>query len=223
MVYCPGVLISTHPVRVLIIWRKPVNSSRAADFFTHRRAQEPPGPVCRAREAAGLAGTASAEGAPQFLPLIQGLSYKRGRSCRLCSAMIRTIFRHIAAAALLLASAARLAQSPPSAAPQGGIGAILDKAKKGDDFLPPDQAFRFAALAEDSDRVSVTWQIADGYYLYRARVKVATTSKQAQLGATQFPPGQVKNDEYFGRQEVSHHELTATVPVARAAAGALEL
>ncbi|HXI96880.1 MAG TPA: protein-disulfide reductase DsbD, partial [Candidatus Acidoferrum sp.] len=137
--------------------------------------------------------------------------------------MIRTFFRHIAAAALLLASAALLAQSPPSAAPQGGIGAILDKAKKGDDFLPPDQAFRFTALADGSDRVHLTWQIADGYYLYRARIKVATTSRQAQLGATQLPSGQVKNDEYFGRQEVYHHELTATVPVARAAPGTLEL
>ncbi|HYM27534.1 MAG TPA: protein-disulfide reductase DsbD, partial [Steroidobacteraceae bacterium] len=139
--------------------------------------------------------------------------------------MTRTFFRHIAAAALLLVSAALLAQSPPTPAPQpqGGIGAILDKAKKGDDFLPPDQAFRFAALADGSDRVRLTWQIADGYYLYRARIKVATTSRQAQLGTPQFPPGQVKNDEYFGRQEVYHHELNATVPVARAAAGALEL
>ncbi|HKW52312.1 MAG TPA: protein-disulfide reductase DsbD [Stellaceae bacterium] len=137
--------------------------------------------------------------------------------------MTRTFFRHIAAAALLFVSAALLAQSPPTPPARGGIGAVLDKAKKGDDFLPPDQAFRFAALAEGSDRVRLTWQIADGYYLYRARIKVATTSQQAQLGATQFPPGQVKNDEYFGRQEVYHHDLTATVPVARAAPGALEL
>jgi len=137
--------------------------------------------------------------------------------------MTRTFLRHIAAAALLFVSAALLAQSAPAPAPQGGIGAVLDKAKKGDDFLPPDQAFRFAALADGSDRVRLSWQIADGYYLYRARIKVSTTSKQAQLGATQFPPGQVKNDEYFGRQEVYHHELTATVPVARAAAGSLEL
>src|SRR6185437_10699936 len=128
MVYCPGAPISTHPVRVLIIWRKPANSSRTADFFARRRAREPPGPVCRPRGAAARPETASAGGEPQFLPFIQGLSYKRGRSCRLCSAMIRTFFRHIAAAALLLASAALLAQSPPSAAPPGGIGATLDKA-----------------------------------------------------------------------------------------------
>src|SRR5690348_15386895 len=175
------------------------------------------------RGSCGRAGTASAGGEPQFLPFIQRLSYKRGRSCRLCSAMTRTFLRHIAAPALLFVSVALLAQSPPTPPSQGGIGAVLDKARKGDDFLPPDQAFRFAALADGSDRVRLTWQIADGYYLYRARIKVATTSRQAQLGTPQFPPGQVKNDEYFGRQEVYHHELNATVPVARAAAGALEL
>ena len=92
--------------------------------------------------------------------------------------MIRTLFKHISAAALLVASAALLAQSPPAPS-QGGIGAILDKAKKGDDFLPPDQAFRFAAFADGSDRVRLNWQIADGYYLYRARVKVVTASRRA--------------------------------------------
>ena len=38
-----------------------------------------------------------------------------------------------------------------------------------------------------------------------------------------MPPGHVKNDEYFGRQEVYHHELRATVPVARTSGGPLEL
>jgi thiol:disulfide interchange protein DsbD len=93
----------------------------------------------------------------------------------------------------------------------------------GDDFLPPDQAFRFDALEGGSDRVQLNWEIADGYYLYRARIKVATPSTAAQLGAPQFPPGQVKTDEYFGRQEIYHHELRVTVPVARAAGGSFTL
>jgi thiol:disulfide interchange protein DsbD len=105
-----------------------------------------------------------------------------------------------------------------------GIDALLGTAKaSGDDFLPPDEAFRFDALAEGSDRVRLNWEIADGYYLYRARIKVTTASPSAQLGPPQFPPGQVKTDEYFGKQEVYHHELVATVPVARAAGGVLEL
>ena len=129
--------------------------------------------------------------------------------------------RHIAAAALLLLSLS--AQADPPAKPTG-IDAVLGAAKRGaDEFLPPDEAFRFGAGADGSDRVQLTWQIADGYYLYRARIKVKTPSTQVQLGAPQFPPGVVKNDEYFGRQEIYHHELTATVPVARSQGGALAL
>jgi len=86
----------------------------------------------------------------------------------------------------------------------------------GDDFLLPDQAFRFDALAAGSDQVVLNWEIAEGYYLYRARIKVTTPSASAQLGAPQFPAGQFKTDEYFGRQEIYTRELRVTVPVARA-------
>jgi thiol:disulfide interchange protein DsbD len=103
-----------------------------------------------------------------------------------------------------------------------GIDAVLgtSKAKSGggDDFLPPDEAFRFAAIPDGPDHVKLIWQIADGYYLYRTRVKAATTSTQAQLGALEMPTGETKSDEYFGKQEIYHHELVAGVPVARASA-----
>lgn len=116
------------------------------------------------------------------------------------------------------------APAPSQAAPKGGINALLDSVKtSGDDFLPPDRAFRFDALPDGTDRVRLNWEIADGYYLYRARIKVMTPSTRAQLGAPQMPQGQIKTDEYFGKQEVYHHELVATVPVLRATGGAFEL
>ena len=71
--------------------------------------------------------------------------------------------------------------------------------------------------------MKLIWQIADGYYLYRTRVKAATTSTQAQLGALEMPTGETKSDEYFGKQEIYHHELVAGVPVARASAAETSL
>jgi thiol:disulfide interchange protein DsbD len=134
------------------------------------------------------------------------------------------LLRHIAAAGLILLSFTAQAQPQTPSPKATGIDAVLGAAKKsGDDFLPPDQAFRFAALADGSDRVQLSWQITDGYYLYRARIKVKTPSTEAQLGSPQFPAGIVKTDEYFGKQEIYHHQLTATVPVARSRGGALEL
>ncbi|HEY2275905.1 MAG TPA: protein-disulfide reductase DsbD [Steroidobacteraceae bacterium] len=119
--------------------------------------------------------------------------------------------------------------SPPAsassaAAPSKDLNSLLGSVKtSGDDFLPPEVAFRFDALAGGSDQVVLNWEIAEGYYLYRARIKVMTASASAQLGAPQFPTGQFKTDEYFGRQEIYHHELRVTVPVARAAGGAFSL
>jgi thioredoxin:protein disulfide reductase len=142
--------------------------------------------------------------------------------------MAVTVIRHIPAALLLgLFSLQVPAADPPAgapaplAAPQALAAAL---AKSGaDDFLQPDQAFRVDAVPEGSDRVKLNFEIAEGYYLYRARIKVATASTAVQLGTLQMPDGQVKNDEYFGRQEVYHHELSAIVPVARTSGGALEL
>jgi thioredoxin:protein disulfide reductase len=142
--------------------------------------------------------------------------------------------RHILVAGLILTAPASVlpaeppapapASSPAAAAPSESLRSMLASVKTtGDDFLPADQAFRFDALAGGSDRVELNWEIAEGYYLYKARIKVATTSTSAQLGAPQFPTGQFKTDEYFGRQEIYHHELRVTVPVARATGGAFSL
>jgi len=140
--------------------------------------------------------------------------------------------RHILVALLALAvqgfpalaaepAASQSASSPAAAAP--GAGLLSSVKATGDDFLPPEQAFRFDALEGGSDRVQLNWEIAEGYYLYRARIKVATDSTAAQLGAPEFPPGEFKTDEYFGRQEIYHHELRVAVPVARAASGKFTL
>jgi thiol:disulfide interchange protein DsbD len=112
------------------------------------------------------------------------------------------------------------------AAAPGGIDAILGKARasKQDEFLDPEVAFQLDARADGPDRVRLTWEIAEGYYLYKSRAKVATDNKQVQLGQLSMPtPGVEKTDEYFGTQEVYHIEMVANVPVARSAGGSIEL
>jgi len=82
------------------------------------------------------------------------------------------------------------------------------------EFLPPDQAFRLIAQPQGADRIALTWEIADGYYLYRNRLKVATDAA-VKLGELALPTGQSKTDEYFGTQQVYHNELRAILPVVR--------
>lgn len=116
--------------------------------------------------------------------------------------------------------------SLPAAAAKGGIDAILGAARAQstqDEFLDPDIAFRLEAFADGPDRVRVVWQIADGYYLYRSRLKFESPSDVVQLGQPVLPEGKVHEDEYFGRQEVYYQELSASVPVARSATSELQL
>ena len=115
-----------------------------------------------------------------------------------------------------------LAQSP---AQSQGLGALIDNAKDKSaqsTFLNPDAAFQVQAVADGGDRVRIDWQIAEGYYLYRARIKVKTAAA-ATLGVLQLPEGEIHNDEYFGAQQIYHHALTAYLPVSRPGQAALQL
>jgi thiol:disulfide interchange protein DsbD len=111
---------------------------------------------------------------------------------------------------------------PASAAASGAdVDAVVSQARAaraGDEFLPPELAFRFSANAESATRVRLSWLIAPGYYLYRDRIQVTSDSEHSSVGPPEFPAGQIKSDEYFGKQVVYHDELLVMLPVKRAAA-----
>jgi thioredoxin:protein disulfide reductase len=112
------------------------------------------------------------------------------------------------------------------AANSADVDAVVSQsraAKSGDDFLPPDQAFRFGASPQGPDRVRLDWVIAPGYYLYRDRIKATGEAGRSSVGPPQFPAGQIKSDEYFGKQVVYHDALVVTLPVQRSGGGALDV
>jgi thiol:disulfide interchange protein DsbD len=132
--------------------------------------------------------------------------------------------RHIALTALLVLALAIARPGAADAPKPGGIDALLAGAHSNqDDFLTAEQAFHFGASADGSDRVRLSWQVTKGYYLYRARITVKTPSREVQLGAVEFPAGEVKSDEYFGKQVVYHSDFAAILPIARQESGTLQV
>jgi thiol:disulfide interchange protein DsbD len=89
-----------------------------------------------------------------------------------------------------------------------------------DEFLPPDEAFRFSGEVTGPNTLLLSWDIAPDYYLYKAKIKVASDSDIVQLGTASLPKGEQKTDEYFGTQEVYHRLLDVDVPFARASPAA---
>ena len=52
---------------------------------------------------------------------------------------------------------------------------------RAEDYLAPEVAFKFSARMLDPSTVAVTYDIADGYYMYRERFKFSASG--ATLGA----------------------------------------
>jgi thiol:disulfide interchange protein DsbD len=82
-----------------------------------------------------------------------------------------------------------------------------------DELLEPEKAFRLSARALDPTAVEVRFQIADGYYMYRDKFRFAVSGGGAELGPPQFPPGQIKTDEFFGRVETYRRQVAIRIPV----------
>jgi thiol:disulfide interchange protein DsbD len=77
--------------------------------------------------------------------------------------------------------------------------------------LDPQLAFRFSARAIDSKTIEATWQIADGYYMYRDKFKFALEG--GTLGAPRLPPGKMKDDDLLGKVETYRKEVKILLPV----------
>jgi thiol:disulfide interchange protein DsbD len=75
------------------------------------------------------------------------------------------------------------------------------------EFLQVDDAFQFDFSQQD-DQLTLSWKIADGYYLYKKQFK--TVVKQAELGVHVFPAAEQVEDEFFGLSNVFRGKLDIT-------------
>ena len=82
-----------------------------------------------------------------------------------------------------------------------------------EEFLPIDEAFALTSEALSVNTIQLNWRIADGYYLYKERMKVEPTGATSTIGALVLPKGENHYDEYFGDQEVYRESVDATFSV----------
>jgi thiol:disulfide interchange protein DsbD len=120
----------------------------------------------------------------------------------------------------LLACAYCLAMSGNVGA--GSLGDRLDEvfSKLGTDnteleILDPDKAFVMSVNQLAPDQLTVNWQIAEGYYLYRDNFSFAIMGDEIVLGEADISRGKIKEDPDFGSVEVLHHRAVARLPLLR--------
>lgn len=92
------------------------------------------------------------------------------------------------------------------------LSLALPLAHADEEFLAPEVAFKISARLDDAQTISVTYAIADGYYMYRERF--AFTANGATLGEPQIPDGKIKFDETFQKDvETYRKSVTIKIPV----------
>ena len=80
-------------------------------------------------------------------------------------------------------------------------------------FLPVEQAYAVSPEVVD-DRLLLRWHIADGYYLYRERLRLALGSEAAmQPAPITLPAGEPYEDAFLGATEVYRGTLELSVPL----------
>ena len=89
------------------------------------------------------------------------------------------------------------------------------------ELLPADEAFAFKANVVN-DEIILTWDIAEGYYLYKEKIKISSDFS-THLGVAKFPPAKIKNDEFFGKIGVYRHNVKVAIPILKGEAKSLLL
>ncbi|MEJ2316553.1 MAG: protein-disulfide reductase DsbD [Gammaproteobacteria bacterium] len=85
-----------------------------------------------------------------------------------------------------------------------------------DDFLMPDEAFKPTVTA-DGNTIKASWEVAEGYYLYKEKFRFESQSPDITLGEPEFPPAEmhhgIKPNGEEGEVEVYFNEVTVSIPV----------
>lgn len=87
---------------------------------------------------------------------------------------------------------------------------ILSKLGQTKTFLPVAEAF-IPDFVQQDNQLKLSFQIADGYYLYKDKFKIAGVA--VSFSHPTYPTGMPYEDEYFGKTEIYRHQVVLSIPL----------
>jgi thiol:disulfide interchange protein DsbD len=93
----------------------------------------------------------------------------------------------------------------------------LFSSSKEEELLEPDLAFKLKVAASGPTTLVVDLIPANGYYLYRERIRFALkNARGVVIKSVKLPTGKVKNDPTFGKMETYEKPIQAEIALERA-------
>ena len=118
-------------------------------------------------------------------------------------------------AALLALLTGHQTFAQPSLGGGGGLGSEPT-------FLDAKDAFRWHTSRNSDHQLTIRWEVAPGYYLYRDQFHFVRSDDGSELPAT-LPPGRNHHDAYFGDVEVYYDSVSAVIELPAGLPASLEL
>uniref|UniRef100_Q31II1 Thiol:disulfide interchange protein DsbD n=1 Tax=Hydrogenovibrio crunogenus (strain DSM 25203 / XCL-2) TaxID=317025 RepID=Q31II1_HYDCU len=83
----------------------------------------------------------------------------------------------------------------------------------GADLLPADEAFQLQVTPNNNNQLILDFRVADGYHLYKDKIKTLLKQGNATLGTLELPEAIQTNDPVFGDVQVYHGDFQAILPI----------
>ncbi len=128
-------------------------------------------------------------------------------------------FWKLAAIWMLLAAAPGMLHAQAFEQNNAGGALLLEGFEEEEPFLKVDEAFRLSVTLNPNDVLLASWEMPDGYYLYRHQFKFEAEGDALAVGEPVIPPGKQKYDEFFGDVEVYYHSAEVAVPLSGGGTG----
>ncbi len=90
------------------------------------------------------------------------------------------------------------------------------------DFLPVMEAFQ-PSVWHDGETLSVGFDIADAYYLYRHQLSVTSEQPSIELGTPTLPQGIFTTDEFMGDVYVFREKVVFDIPLSQPYSGPIDI
>lgn len=81
------------------------------------------------------------------------------------------------------------------------------------ELLDAEEAFQFSHKVNAQGQLELSWTIANDYHLYQDKFKSHVSTGNAQIGALKLPKAETIDDPLFGKTQVFHGTIVATLPI----------
>ncbi len=112
----------------------------------------------------------------------------------------------------ILPAQAGLLPDRPASNEKSSFADVFGEKSGGDEFLPPDQAFKLSVHAQDNQTLIAEFAVAPGHYLYQSRILFTLNDpKTSEIAKVELSKGEIKDDPNFGKSEVYHHPFQVRI------------